>query len=529
LGLIQSEADIDPAAWFLSCHFVDDRVMPGTLMYECCAHTLRVFLQRIGWVTEKSGVFYEPVRGIATTLKCRGPVTPVTKRVIYEVEIKEMGYRPEPYVIADAYIYADGQRIVFFRDMSMQMRNITREEIESAWQAKRARPAAESTHSSKPVLFGRAQLLEFAAGQPSKAFGSPYKLFDRERFIARLPQPPFLLIDRVVKTETKPWVLKPDGWTEAEYDVDPDAWYFKAERTPTAPISIILEMALQPCGWLAAYMGSALRSPKELRFRNLGGHATLYDEILPDLKTLTIRCRLTHVSEAADMIIEHFDFEIQHQRRKLYAGDTYFGFFTADALAQQQGIRDASAPVNRSGDEQIQATPTHIFSSYAPLWPGDPNFDPAPVLAMPSKALRMIDQIDTYLPGGGPAGLGYVRGSKMVDPQDWYFKVHFYQDPVCPGSLGIESFIQLLKFMACRRWPDLIDSHRFALLTGQTHHWTYRGQITPQHRTVTVEAAVTSIGKRPWPFIAASGHLQVDELTIYRLENFGIGIIPVTR
>ncbi len=93
-------------------------VMPGTLMYECCAHTLRVFLQRIGWVTEKSGVFYEPVRGIAATLKCRGPVTPETGKVTYEVEIKEIGYRPEPYVIADAYMYADGHRIVYFRDMS---------------------------------------------------------------------------------------------------------------------------------------------------------------------------------------------------------------------------------------------------------------------------------------------------------------------------------------------------------------------------------------------------------------------------
>ena len=35
-----------------TCHFVDDKVMPGTLMYECCLHTLRVFLMRMGWVGE---------------------------------------------------------------------------------------------------------------------------------------------------------------------------------------------------------------------------------------------------------------------------------------------------------------------------------------------------------------------------------------------------------------------------------------------------------------------------------------------
>ncbi|MBC2742125.1 MAG: hypothetical protein HGJ93_03505, partial [Desulfosarcina sp.] len=75
LGLIRAEADIHPDDWFLTCHFVDDMVMPGTLMYECCAHTLRVFLQRMGWVTDKRGVCYEPVIGNSARLKCRGPTT----------------------------------------------------------------------------------------------------------------------------------------------------------------------------------------------------------------------------------------------------------------------------------------------------------------------------------------------------------------------------------------------------------------------------------------------------------------------
>jgi len=43
-GMIRAEADVHPQDWYLTCHFVDDMVMPGTLMYECCAHTLRVFL-----------------------------------------------------------------------------------------------------------------------------------------------------------------------------------------------------------------------------------------------------------------------------------------------------------------------------------------------------------------------------------------------------------------------------------------------------------------------------------------------------
>ena len=50
LGFIRAEADIRPGDWYMVCHFVDDRVMPGTLMYECCLHALRILLMRLGWV-----------------------------------------------------------------------------------------------------------------------------------------------------------------------------------------------------------------------------------------------------------------------------------------------------------------------------------------------------------------------------------------------------------------------------------------------------------------------------------------------
>ena len=132
-GLIRAEADVHPDDWYLTCHFVDDMVMPGTLMYECCAHTLRVFLQRIGWISEKENACYEPVVGIESVLKCRGPVTPNTRHVVYEIDIKEMGYGPEPYAIADAHMTADGAYIVYFDSISMKLTHGTREEIEGIW------------------------------------------------------------------------------------------------------------------------------------------------------------------------------------------------------------------------------------------------------------------------------------------------------------------------------------------------------------------------------------------------------------
>ncbi len=537
LGTIRGEADIHPDDWFLTCHFVDDKVMPGTLMYECCAHTLRVFLLRLGWVTDRPGVCYEPVVGIPCRLKCRGPVTPNTKKVHYELEIKEIGYRPEPYVLADAHMYADGHYIVFFKDMSMQMTGTTGEEIQAFWRRRQvsgAQPAVKPAATasipetiSKPPLYTQAQILAFAVGKPSEAFGDAYTVFDRKRKIARLPGPPYCFMDRVTAIEPEPWVVRAGGWIEAQYDISADEWYFAADRSGAMPFCVLLEIALQPCGWLAAYAGSALKSEKDLKFRNLGGHGTVHANITPSDRMLTMRTRMTKVSEAADMLIEHFDFEVWTQGRPLYTGDTYFGFFTNQALDQQVGLRESHyepTPADLDGKAAIS------LPSEPPILPDDApkgaHFHPVG-LDMPAKSLCMIDQIDVYAPNGGPNGLGFLRGHKKVDTSEWFFKAHFYQDPVCPGSLGVESFLQLVKYAAIRRWPNLLASHRFETLCDRGHEWQYRGQVIPSNQTVLVDAVITFVEEGEEPVIMADGWLQVDGIFIYKMAGFGLRLVKL--
>lgn len=536
LGSIRAEADIHPDDWFLTCHFVDDKVMPGTLMYECCAHTLRVLLLRMGWLSDQIDLCYEPVEQIPCRLKCRGPVTPDTRKVHYMVEIKEIGYHPEPFVVADAHMFADGRYIVFFKDMSMQMTGMTRQAIEAFWQRRTKLPMElldlrgpnfENHTTAKPPLFTREQILHFAIGSPSKAFGAPYAVFDEERVIARLPGPPYCFLDRVTSIEPQPWVLKADGWVEAEYDVPPDAWYFSADASGVMPFCVLLEIALQPCGWLAAYAGSALRSKKDLKFRNLGGKAQLHSNLLPGAHRLTMRTRLTKVSEAADMIIEDFDFEVLSEDRPLYTGSTNFGFFTAQALAQQVGLRESHYIPSESDRGQFQNL---VLDATPPLTPeAAPSgrmFRPSG-LHLPAKALLMIDGIDCYNPSGGPHGLGYIRGYKMVDPAEWFFKAHFFQDPVCPGSLGVESFLQLVKYAAMQRWPQLLKSHRFEMVCDAAHQWQYRGQVIPSNRRVAVDAIITRIEEGAEPLLMADGWLQVDNLYIYRMNHFGLRLVPI--
>jgi 3-hydroxymyristoyl/3-hydroxydecanoyl-(acyl carrier protein) dehydratase len=276
---------------------------------------------------------------------------------------------------------------------------------------------------------------------------------------------------------------------------------------------------------LAAYAGSALKSDKDLKFRNLGGQATVHANILPSDRILTMRTRMTKVSEAADMIIEHFDFEVWADDRAVYSGNTYFGFFTAQALSQQVGLREPvytpdAADSNRAHRMAIPVEPPTTPEEA----PKGTVYQPGG-LALPAKSLCMIDAIDIYHPDGGPHGLGYVRGTKKIDPSEWFFKAHFYQDPVCPGSLGVESFLQLVKFAAMQRWPDRVATHRFETLCDQVHEWQYRGQVVPTNRMVLVDAVITRIEDCAEPTIMADGWLQVDGIYIYKMTGFGLHLV----
>src|SRR5205807_2931021 len=184
------------------------------------------------------------------------------------------------------------------------------------------------------------------------------------------------------------WKMKPGGVIEAQYDVPPDAWYFEANRQERMPYAVLLEVALQPCGWMAAYMGSALSSRDDLHFRNLGGEAVQLAEVTPRSGTLTTIVKVTKVSNSAGMIIQHYDFEIRAGNQPVYRGNTYFGFFTPEALAQQVGIRDAA--IYRIADADWVRGKRMRYPSMPPF---------------PDARLGMVDNIDLYLPDGGPHAL----------------------------------------------------------------------------------------------------------------------------
>jgi len=545
IGSIVAEADIRPDDWFLTCHFSDDQVMPGTLMYECCLHTLRIFLLRMGWITEAEGATWQPVVDVKSRLRCRGQVLASTKMVTYEIHLRELGYGPEPYAMADALMYADGKPIVEIRDMSVRLTGTDRKRLEDVWAhrspgrdagpKKVESPASDlrGTKPDSPILYDKNSILAFGSGKPSEAYGAPYRVFDEEdRRIARLPRPPYQFLDRISEVVGEPFVMQAGASATAHFDVRSDHWYFGSNRQREMPFSVLLEVALQPCGWLAAYVGSALTSEDNLRFRNLGGEAIQLACLTAAEDVITTQVDLTSVSASGGMIIQHYTMSLSSERLgPLYEGRTYFGFFSDQALADQVGIRDALIH---------EPTPAERDRGRSLVMPHTPPF--------PEPRFRMVDHIDLLVADGGTHGLGWVHGSIKVDPSAWFFEAHFYQDPVWPGSLGLEAFIQLLKVYAVDRW-DLGESTEFTTMAGgettgsdatggqitgseatgtelaggDRHRWTYRGQIIPGCVWVEVFASITEVDdvhKR----VRADGFLTVDGRTTYAMNDFSLGV-----
>jgi 3-hydroxymyristoyl/3-hydroxydecanoyl-(acyl carrier protein) dehydratase/1-acyl-sn-glycerol-3-phosphate acyltransferase len=141
----------------------------------------------------------------------------------------------------------------------------------------------------------------------------------------------------------------------------------------------------------------------------------------------------------------------------------------------------------------------------------------------------MLDRVTGWWPEAGRAGKGRLRAEKRVDAGEWFFKAHFFQDPVQPGSLGLEAMVQLLQFyVIASGLADGLPSPRFEPLDlGRTLRWKYRGQVVPSNRTVVVEVEVTETGRDGrGVYAVADAWLWVDGKRIYSASNLGVRAVP---
>jgi 3-hydroxymyristoyl/3-hydroxydecanoyl-(acyl carrier protein) dehydratase len=517
-GYLRAELDIVPDQWFFDGHFKNDPCMPGTLMFDGCLQALALALIAQGHTLARDGWRFQPVPELPYQLQCRGQVTPRSKLLVTEVFIEELVAGPVPTVYADLLCTVDGLKAFHARRVALQLvpdwpLNSMPELIE------------EAERDTKPVAvvdgfrFDRKSLLATAIGRPSDAFGPIYTRFDGTQRVARLPGPPYLFMSRIARIDGPIGVMKAGARVVAEYDVPEDAWYYDDNGCRTMPFAVLLEAALQPCGWLSSYVGSALTEDGELGFRNLDGEGRLLAELHDACGTLTTEVTLTDVSATGGMIIESFKVRCFLGEREVYALETVFGFFPPEALANQAGLRADAA--QRELLERECDVVVDLAARPAAYFAGD-----RPRLA--DGRLLMLDRVDGLWPEAGAAGLGQLRAVKDIDCDEWFFKAHFFQDPVQPGSLGLEAMLQALQFHMLHAGMDQgIANARFEpIALERPHRWKYRGQVLPHHRQVHTTLEITETGTDARGVYAlANASLWADGKRIYEANGLGMRIV----
>ena len=109
-GHVVGELDIEASLWFFDCHFPDDPVMPGCLGLDAMWQMVGFWL---GW----SG---SPGKGRALGVggvKFRGDITPATKLVRYEVDLRQVRRGRLVLGVADGRLLADGACVYTASDL----------------------------------------------------------------------------------------------------------------------------------------------------------------------------------------------------------------------------------------------------------------------------------------------------------------------------------------------------------------------------------------------------------------------------
>ncbi|MFB7733441.1 beta-ketoacyl synthase N-terminal-like domain-containing protein [Streptomyces sp. NPDC056112] len=535
-GYLRAETPLSPDDWFFAGHFRNDPCMPGTLMLQGGLQAMAFYLTAMGFTVDRDGWRFEPVDGRPVRAMCRGQATPAGRRVVYEVFVRGVSAGPVPTLYADVLGWVDGTKAFLGQDVALRL---VPDWPLSHWR-RSGPPVVQDSgtpvplpllgglaghREEKPVAtaadglpFGYASLLACAWGRPSEAFGTSYEPFDGTRRVARLPGPPYHFMSRIVTVDGPQGGMREGSSVVAEYDVPARAWYFEQSGGHAMPFAVLMEIALQPCGWLASYVGSALTTDTDLLFRNLDGSGTVTGEVTPATRTVRTHAELTRVSHSGDMIIESFRVRCTADGMPLFELSTAFGYFPPSAFDHQQGLAVSAedrARLDEPCDRMVDLT-----ARPARHCAGEPR--------LPGPMLLMLDRITGSWPDGGSRGLGRLRSEKDVVPDEWFFRAHFFQDPVQPGSLGVEAMCQLLQYHLLERGAaDGIPHPRFEpVLPGREATWTYRGQITPANRLIRVDMDIVESGRDArGPYATADATLWGDDTCIYRVRGLGMRVV----
>ena len=138
---------------------------------------------------------------------------------------------------------------------------------------------------------------------------------------------------------------------------------------------------------------------------------------------------------------------------------------------------------------------------------------------LPSDLMLMFDEISKIDDHSGIYKKGSIEANLKINPDLWFFKYHFKEDPVMPGCLGLDAMWQLVGFYL--GWLGNPGKGR-ALGVGTVK---FTGEVLKNVKKTKyiidmkkiISPGGTTVG-------LANGILFADDKKIYSAENLKVGL-----
>ncbi len=141
-----------------------------------------------------------------------------------------------------------------------------------------------------------------------------------------------------------------------------------------------------------------------------------------------------------------------------------------------------------------------------------------PNAQLPAPPMLMMDRITQITSDGGAHNKGHIVAELDINPDLWFFKCHFINDPVMPGCLGLDAMWQLVGFFL--GWAGGPGKGR-ALGVGEVK---FTGQVNPTAKLVTYRIDMKRVIIRKLVMGVGDGIVEVDGKPIYEAKDLRVGL-----
>ena len=137
---------------------------------------------------------------------------------------------------------------------------------------------------------------------------------------------------------------------------------------------------------------------------------------------------------------------------------------------------------------------------------------------LPVREMLMVDRILEINKEGGAYGKGQIIAEMDINPDLWFFHVHFPGDPVMPGCLGLDAMWQMVGFYL--GWLGHPGKGR-ALGVGEVK---FTGQVMPDAKKIVYKIDCSRVIARRLVVGVADAILECDGEAIYSAKNLKVGL-----